>query len=66
MIGTTNTARGTVQDVAFRGDDSLVLVDLGGGTTLRVAHPGEGSPPPARGAAITLRWEAADVVPLAS
>ncbi|MBR0658194.1 ABC transporter ATP-binding protein [Neoroseomonas oryzicola] len=61
-----NTARGIVQDVAFRGDDSLVLVDLGGGTTLRVAHPEEGGPPPARGAAVTLAWEAADVVPLAS
>jgi putrescine transport system ATP-binding protein len=61
-----NTARGTVQDVAFRGDDSLVLVDLGGGTTLRVAHPGEGSPPPARGAVVTLAWEGSDVVPLAS
>jgi putrescine transport system ATP-binding protein len=61
-----NTARGTVRDVAFRGDDSLVLVDLGGGTTLRVAHPGAGGAPPARGASVALAWEGSDVVPLAS
>ncbi len=61
-----NTARGTVQDVAFRGDDSLVLVQLPGGMTLRVAHAEEGGPPPARGDAVTLAWEAADLVPLAS
>jgi putrescine transport system ATP-binding protein len=53
--------RGTVQDAAFRGDDSLVLVRLPAGAVLRVAHRG---PPPAPGAEVALGWDAADVVPL--
>ncbi|WP_198373390.1 ABC transporter ATP-binding protein [Roseomonas rosulenta] len=59
-----NTARGTVEDVAFRGDDSLLLVRLSGGAALRVAHAEEDGAPPERGAAVTLAWEAAAVVAL--
>ena len=61
-----NTARGTVEDVAFRGDDSLLVLRLSGGATLRVAHAEEDGAPPARGDAVTLAWEAAAVVALAS
>ena len=61
-----NTARGVVEDVAFRGDDSLLLVRLTGGATLRVAHAEEDGAPPARGAAVALAWDAAAVVALAS
>jgi putrescine transport system ATP-binding protein len=61
-----NTARGVVEDVAFRGDDSLLLVRLTGGARLRVAHAEEDGAPPARGAAVALAWDAASVVALAS
>jgi putrescine transport system ATP-binding protein len=60
----TNTARGTVEDVAFRGDDSLLVVRLSGGAALRVAHAEEDGAPPARGDAVTLAWEPAAVVAL--
>ncbi|WP_137125107.1 ABC transporter ATP-binding protein [Roseomonas sp. HF4] len=59
-----NTALGVVEDVAFRGDDSLLLVRLTGGALLRVAHAEEDGAPPPRGAAIGLAWEAGDVVAL--
>jgi putrescine transport system ATP-binding protein len=61
-----NTARGVVEDVAFRGDDSLLLVRLPGGATLRVAHAEEDGAPPERGAAVLLAWDAEAVVALAS
>ncbi|QDJ10574.1 Putrescine transport ATP-binding protein potG [Roseomonas mucosa] len=57
-----NTAAGTVEEAAFRGGDSLVLLRLPGGATLRAALPG---PPPERGAFLRLGWDAAAVVPLA-
>ncbi|UFN49519.1 ABC transporter ATP-binding protein [Roseomonas sp. OT10] len=56
-----NTAEGVVEEVAFRGGDSLVLLRLPGGVTLRAALPGV---PPERGAVLRLGWEAASVVPL--
>ncbi|MBR0670186.1 ABC transporter ATP-binding protein [Neoroseomonas soli] len=59
-----NTARGVVEDVAFRGDDSLVLVRLTGGATLRVAHAEEDGAPPMRGADVYLAWDAEAVVAL--
>jgi putrescine transport system ATP-binding protein len=59
-----NTAAGMVEDAAFRGDSSLLLVRLSGGALLRVAHAEEDGSPPARGTAIRLAWDAADVVPL--
>jgi putrescine transport system ATP-binding protein len=59
-----NTARGTVEDVAFRGDDSLLVVRLSGGAALRVAHAEEDGAPPARGDAVTLAWEPSAVVAL--
>jgi putrescine transport system ATP-binding protein len=59
-----NTARGVVEEVAFRGDDSLLLVRLPGGAALRVAHAEEDGAPPERGAAVTLAWDAAAVVAL--
>jgi putrescine transport system ATP-binding protein len=61
-----NTARGVIEDAAFRGDDTLLLVRLPGGAVLRVAHAEEDGAPPARGAAVTLAWDAGDVVALAS
>jgi putrescine transport system ATP-binding protein len=64
--GGPNTARGVVEDVAFRGDDSLLLVRLPGGAVLRVAHAEEDGPPPPRGAAVAVSWSAGDVVALPS
>ncbi|MBW6400900.1 ABC transporter ATP-binding protein [Roseomonas sp. HJA6] len=61
-----NTAHGVVEDAAFRGDDTLLLVRLPGGAVLRVAHAEEDGAPPARGDAVTLTWDADDVVALAS
>jgi putrescine transport system ATP-binding protein len=61
-----NTTAGVVEDAAFRGDDTLLLVRLPGGAMLRVAHAGEDGDPPSRGDAVALAWEAADVVALAS
>jgi putrescine transport system ATP-binding protein len=60
-----NTARGVVEDVAFRGDDSLLLVRAAGGALLRVSHAEEDGPPPPPGTTLDLRWEAAALVPLA-
>jgi putrescine transport system ATP-binding protein len=54
-----------VEDLAFRGDDSLLLVRAGGGALLRVSHAEEDGPPPAIGSTVTMGWEAAAVVPLA-
>jgi putrescine transport system ATP-binding protein len=59
-----NTAAGVVEDVAFRGDDSLLVVRLAGGAALRVAHAEEDGAPPDRGASVTLAWDAAAVVAL--
>ena len=61
-----NTARGVVADVAFRGDDSLLLVRLSGGATLRVAHAEREGAPPERGTDVTLAWDGEAVVALAS
>jgi len=61
-----NTACGVVEDAAFRGDDTLLLVRLAGGALLRVAHAEEDGVPPDRGAEVTLAWDGDDVVPLAS
>jgi putrescine transport system ATP-binding protein len=60
-----NTAQGVVEEVAFRGDDSLVLVRAAGGALLRVSHAEEDGPPPAPGTTLDLQWEAAALVPLA-
>ena len=54
--------QGRVEEAAFRGGDSLILLRLPGGDTLRAALPG---PPPERGAFLRLGWDAAAVVPLA-
>ncbi|KAA2215291.1 ABC transporter ATP-binding protein [Pseudoroseomonas oryzae] len=59
-----NTARGVVEEVAFRGDDSLLLVRTPGGALLRVGHAEEDGAPPPRGSMVHLGWEAASVVPL--
>jgi putrescine transport system ATP-binding protein len=63
--GGANTATGVVEDLAFRGDDSLLLVRAAGGALLRVSHAEEDGPPPAIGSTVTMGWEAAAVVPLA-
>jgi putrescine transport system ATP-binding protein len=59
-----NTLQGVVEEVAFRGDDSLLLLRTPGGAVLRVGHAEEDGPPPDRGASVTLAWEASSVVPL--
>ena len=60
-----NSVAGVVEEVAFRGDDSLLLVRTAGGALLRVGHAEEDGAPPPRGATIHLGWEAAAIVPLA-
>ncbi|MCQ4159796.1 ABC transporter ATP-binding protein [Roseomonas sp. GC11] len=62
--GGPETVGGVVEDIAFRGDDSLLLVRAAGGALLRVSHAEEDGPPPPRGAALRLGWEAASLVPL--
>ncbi|HWL79883.1 MAG TPA: ABC transporter ATP-binding protein [Roseomonas sp.] len=59
-----NTAAGVIEEVAFRGDDSLLLVRMPGGAVLRVGHAEEDGAPPPRGSTVQLTWEAAAVVPL--
>ncbi|WP_419896380.1 ABC transporter ATP-binding protein [Roseomonas sp. USHLN139] len=63
--GRPNSFEGLVEEVAFRGDDSLLLVRAPGGALLRVGHAEEDGPPPDRGSRIALGWEAAALVPLA-
>ncbi|MDB5369823.1 MAG: transporter ATP-binding protein [Roseomonas sp.] len=59
-----NTASGVVEDVAFRGGNSLLLVRAPGGTLLRVGHAEEDGPPPPPGTLLQLAWEDAAIVPL--
>jgi putrescine transport system ATP-binding protein len=59
-----NGASGVVEEAAFRGDDTMLVVRLRGGATLRVAHREEDGAPPARGDSVELAWEASAVVPL--
>ena len=60
----TNAARGTVAEVAFRGELSTALVRFDGGATLRVSRPSaEGAPE--RGAQVTLTWPAEALTVLA-
>ena len=59
-----NTASGTVEEAAFRGESSLILVRLAGGALLRVSHAEEDGAPPPRGSAVRVSWDADSVVPL--
>jgi putrescine transport system ATP-binding protein len=59
-----NTAAGTVEEAAFRGESSLILVRLAGGALLRVSHAEEDGAPPPRGTDVRLSWDAESVVPL--
>jgi putrescine transport system ATP-binding protein len=59
-----NTAAGTVEEAAFRGESSLLLIRLAGGGLLRVSHAEEDGAPPGRGAPVRLSWDADAVVPL--
>ncbi len=61
-----NSAEGVVEDAAFRGDDSLLLVRAKGGALLRVSHAEEDGPPPPSGSVVRLSWDAAALVPLAT
>ncbi len=61
-----NSATGIVEDTAFRGDDTLLVLRLSGAATLRVLHAEQDGAPPARGDTVTVGWDAADVVALAS
>ena len=54
-----------VEEVAFRGADALLLARLADGTALRVLLPAASALPGA-GEAVTLAWDAADLVPLAA
>jgi len=60
-----NTARGTIEEAAFRGESSLILVRLAGGALIRVSHAEEDGAPPPRGTEVRLAWDADAVVPLA-
>jgi hypothetical protein len=53
-----------VTDRAYRGESWLLVASTAGGQALRVLLPG-GTVPPEPGAAVTLAWEAADLVVLA-
>jgi putrescine transport system ATP-binding protein len=55
----------TVQDIAYRGADAVLVARLADGTALRVLLPA-GAALPEPGAAIALDWDAADLVPLAA
>jgi putrescine transport system ATP-binding protein len=59
-----NTAAGTVEEAAFRGESSLLLVRLAGGALLRVSHAEEDGAPPERGTPVRVSWDADAVVPL--
>jgi len=60
-----NAAEAVVEEAAFRGESSTLLLRLPGGASLRVLHPEEDGPPPPRGEAVRIGWDAASVVPLA-
>ena len=60
-----NTATGTIEEAAFRGESSLILVRLAGGALIRLSHAEEDGAPPPRGTAVRLAWDADAVVPLA-
>ncbi len=57
-----NGATGTVEDAAFRGEGTVLVVRLAGGATLRAVLPD--APAPARGDTVSLAWDAGAVVPL--
>ncbi|MBP0446736.1 ABC transporter ATP-binding protein [Roseomonas sp. SSH11] len=59
-----NSATGTVEEAAFRGESSLLLIRLSGGALLRVSHAEEDGVPPPRGSRVRVNWDAASVVPL--
>jgi putrescine transport system ATP-binding protein len=60
-----NSALGTVEDLAFRGESTVLLVRLDAGGALRASRPGAGGAAPARGARVTLAWAPEALVPLA-
>jgi putrescine transport system ATP-binding protein len=56
-----NRVRGTVREIAYRGEASTYHVAVGGGRLVRVTLPNAGSggaPPPAAGATVWLGWDA--------
>ena len=53
-----------MEEAAFRGESSMLLVRLTGGALLRVFHAEEDGAPPPRGAELRVTWDAASVVPL--
>jgi len=67
--GRANRLRGTVQEIAFRGEASTYHVGIAGGRLLRVTLPNAGpgtAPPPGVGAAVWLGWDAESGVLLTS
>ncbi|MGE5202424.1 MAG: ABC transporter ATP-binding protein [Acidobacteriota bacterium] len=56
-----NGVRGTVQEIAYRGEASTYHVAVGGPRLVRVTRPNlgpGGTPPPVAGAAVWLGWDA--------
>ncbi|MCU0890111.1 MAG: TOBE domain-containing protein [Rubritepida sp.] len=60
----TNGVAARVEEVAFRGADTLLLARPEGAEPLRVLLPA-GAPLPASGDRVALAWEAAALAPLA-
>jgi len=59
-----NGARGTLRELAYRGEEWLALVETDAGAVLRVIHDAEDGPPPPLGARVGLDWPAAALLPL--
>lgn len=51
-----NALAGAVEDVAYRGDASILHVRLAGGGTMRASRPGRGGPAAMSGARVWLTW----------
>ncbi len=58
-----NGAPAIIQEVAFRGADTLILARAAGGVGLRVVLPA-GVPPPEAGQQVALAWDEAALAPL--
>jgi ABC-type Fe3+/spermidine/putrescine transport system ATPase subunit len=57
---------GMLREVAYRGQDFLLVVELDGGPLLRVVVPNGGVPPPPAGSRVALGWDAAAEVALSA
>jgi putrescine transport system ATP-binding protein len=55
--GASNTAAGTLRELAYRGEAWVALVATAGGQVLRAVLPGGGAAPPAPGEGVALAWD---------